>query len=232
MSLRTIIQDACDRMGLPRPATIVGNLDQTVRVLLGLAQVEGRELARRREWQALTVDFTFASIAAEMQDPTATPGDFDRFVEDSFWNRSRRRPLTGPLRPEEWQALQATVAPSVVDVFRMRGNRIHILPVPAAGDTYAYSYLSKNWCRSDVDAPQDRWSADTDTAVLDEELHTLGVVWRFMQSRGLDYAEDFRRYQEQVFAAGARDGGKRRLNLACEPAFSARQPAGDWTVTP
>lgn len=232
MSLRTIIQNACDRMGLPRPATVVGNLDQTVRVLLGLAQVEGKELARRREWQALTVDATFTSVSSEQQDATAIPADFDRFIEDSFWNRTRRRPLSGPLRPEEWQSLKATVAPAVVDVFRLRGGRIHILPVPSAGDTYAYSYVSKNWCSSDLAVPQDRWASDTDAAILDEELHTLGVVWRFMQSRGLDYAEDYRRYQEQVFAAGARDGGKRRLNLASESAFSARQPAGDWTVSP
>lgn len=212
MSLLTLCQAACDIVGLPRPTTIVGETSQTTRALLSLAQVEGRELARRHPWQALQVDHTFASVAQEAQ-TGAIPTDFDRFVDETFWNRSRRRPVHGPQTAEEWQTLKATATPAVTDVWRQRGDTILILPEPAAGQTYAFTYISKNWCQSESGTAQPAWAGDTDTAKLDEQLHTLGLAWRYLQARGMDYAEAMATYEREVARAIAKDGGRRRLSF-------------------
>ena len=83
-------------------------------------------------------------------------------------------------------------------------------PTPSSGDTIAYEYVTKNWCQSSGET-QSQWSADSDTALIDDELHTIGIIWRFKKSKGFDYSEDFRTYELQVAQAILRDGAKPRL---------------------
>lgn len=234
MTLLAIIRDVCVAVGVQRPTVVVSSTDQTVLTLLRLAQEEGKALAKRHEWQALQVDHTFTSLAAEAQ-TGAVPSDFEKIVNDTFWNRSRRRPVKGPLSAQVWQSLKATTVPAVQDVFRVVGGVIQILPAPPAGETMAFTYLSKNWCRSEAPAstPQEAWQADTDAAILPDELHTLGIVWRFMASRGLEYAEAFRTYEGQVAQAISRDGGKGVLVLhdgAGDWRPGVGVPEGDWAI--
>ena len=57
-------------------------------------------------------------------------------------------------------------------------------------------------------------SADTDTGILDEELMTLGLKWRWKKSKGLDYAEDFSSYEIRVQKAMQNDGAKMRIDTS------------------
>jgi len=63
-SLLQIVQSVCDEVGLPRPISVTGNTDQTVRQLLALANREGKELSSRTSnnegWPALRKEHTFA----------------------------------------------------------------------------------------------------------------------------------------------------------------------------
>jgi hypothetical protein len=103
-----------------------------------------------------------------------------------------------------------------VDTFRMRGNDILITPTPAAGETIAYEYISKRWVdTSGIDGVGDKgqFTLDADDPVIDEEVVTLGIVWRFLQRRGLDYSEAMLDYEREFNQAAMRDGGKPRLNM-------------------
>lgn len=233
MTLLTIVQGACDRIGIPRPTAVIGTTDQQVLALLGFAQQEGKELARRGAWQALTSEQTFLSVASQTQ-TGAVPSDLDRFIPETFYNRTRKRQVIGPLSPQEWQAQLAITATVVYDTFRQRGNDILMIPTPPAGDTYAYEYVSKNWCTSAAATNQAAWTADSDVARIEEELFILGLVWRFRQAKGFDYAEAFRSYETQVTQALARDGDKRTLNFANQRLFDVpRYPGvveGSWNL--
>ena len=103
----------------------------------------------------------------------------------------------------------------VYDAFRQRGNDLLMMPIPNAGDTYAFEYI----CNTPVvDANgttfRTKFLADDDEALLDEEAVTLGIIWRFKKAKGLDYAEDFRTYQMQVHQLKARDGGQRSWDFS------------------
>lgn len=212
MSLLTLAQNAADRIGISRPTSVVGSTDQQSLRLLGYAQQEGKDLARKYPWQILTKEQTFTSTATAEQ-TSALPTNFDRFVDETFFNRTRKRPVFGPLTPEEWQFAQTMAASVIVESFRQRGGSILITPTPTAGDTYAFEYQSKNWCQSSGGTGQSAWAADTDTGILEEELMTLGLVWRFKRGIGTDYSEDFRTYETQCAQAFGRDGGRRTLNV-------------------
>ena len=233
MTLLTLAQAACDIIGMPRPTSVMAGADQTARTMLSLAQREGRALARRWTWTALRKQQTFTTVAQTVQ-TGAVPSDFDRMVSETFWNRTDQERVVGPVTPEEWQGLVASVALPIESAFQMRAGQIELYPVPTAGETYAYEYVSTQWCQSASGTGQTAWVADTDTGLLDEELTTLGLVWRFKQSRGLDYAEDMTTYEEQVLQAMARDGTRRTARLAREIDYGAAHypmvPEGNWAV--
>ncbi|WP_448206490.1 hypothetical protein [Azospirillum sp. sgz302134] len=236
MSLLTIIQDAADLIGLPRPAVVVSSADTTVRQMLAHANAEGRALAARWPWTVLQKEAVVTVQAQEDQGALETlmPG-FGHVLNRTEWDRSKRWPLGGPVSPQHWQQLKSVTALGPFYSFRIVGGRLKLIPAPKqAGEVMALEYVSRFWCQSAGGAGQDRWAADTDTGVLDEWLMTLGLVWRFKQSRGLDYGEDMASYERQAADAMGRDGGRRTLDLGQSegerfpPRVSA--PEGSWSL--
>lgn len=233
MTLLTTVQDATKRLGLTSPASAYTSTDSQIIQLVALAQQEGKELMRRHPWQVLTKEKTFTSTAAAAQ-TGAIASDFDRFIDESFFNRTKKRPVFGPVSPQDWQFTQAVVATTLVESFRERGGSILITPTPNGTDSYAYEYVSNLWCQSSGGTGQASWAADTDTGVLSEELMTEGIIWRFLRAKGFDYAEAMRTYEINVANAFMRDGGKRRLNFGQRGPYGlARAPfiqEGSWSL--
>lgn len=231
MSLLTLIQNAAKELGLSNPASAYNSSDSQVVQLVALAQREGIELMERHPWQVLTKEKTFTGTAAAAQ-TGAVPSDFDRFVDESFFNRSKKRPVFGPISPQDWQFTQAVVASTLVESFRRRGDSILITPTPTT-DTYAYEYISNQWCQSSGAVAQSAWASDTDTGILSETTMTLGIIWRFLHAKGFDYAEAFRTYELRVGTTFGRDGGKRRINMGARGIDRARAPfiqEGSWNL--
>jgi hypothetical protein len=232
VTLLTIVDNAADRIGVVRPTAVVASTDQQVLRLLGYANQEGKDLAQRVDWKVLTAEKTFTTTAAAVQ-ASAIPSDFDRMIDQSFFNRTRKRRVEGPISAEDWQYTQAVVATTLVSSFRIRGTDLLMTPTPSAGDTCAYEYVSKNWCQSSLAVGQTVWTADTDTGILDEELMTLGIIWRFKKGQGLSYDEDFRSYELKLAQLAARDGGKPRLNAGYRRISGPRMPTiqeGSWSL--
>lgn len=232
MSFLTIIQNATSRLGFSVPTTAYTSTAAQTAQLVALAQEEGIALMKRHPWPVLTKEKTFTGTAAAAQ-TNAIPSDFDRFVDETFFNRTKKRPVFGPISAQDWQFTQAVVATTFTESFRVRGSSILITPTPTT-DTYAYEYISKNFCQSSGATEQALWAADTDTGILSEELMTQGVIWRFKHASGLDYGEDFQKYELHVANEFARQGGKRRLNMGQGVAVgAARKPfvqEGGWAL--
>lgn len=215
MSLLTIVQAACDRLGIARPSVVMASADDTIRVMRALANQEGRELAARATWQRLTLRTSFTTLAQQVQ-TGAVPTDFSRFVPDTAWNETRRLPMNGPLEPHEWQAMAVNENGADSNLYyRVRGNDFLLLPTPSAGDTISYEYVSAYWVDTDADGlgEADAWAADSNTSLLSEELLTLGIVWRWLKRNRLQFADEFAEYVANVSQAIGRDGGRRTINM-------------------
>jgi len=234
MSLLTIISGtehgAAALCNLPSPTSIINSTDPNVPLLLRLANQEGRELARRHDWQVIKVAYTVATLGAELQ--TALPSDFDRFMpKPDIWNRSIG------LRYDwaddtEWESIKAlAVTAGSPGWASLLGNALYITPAPTAGQTLAFRYMSTKWCQSAALVAQTYWQADTDTALIPEYLISLGIVWRYKKSKGLDYAEDMTTYEREVDRACSRDRGNRMIKLG-RSSGEYRMPTWPGTVTP
>jgi hypothetical protein len=234
MSLLTICQDAADQIGLRRPASVIGNNDREFRQLLNYAQLEGKELPTRGEWQGLRTPSTFTSLASEVQ-TGMIPTDFARFINETFWNRSRRRPLMGPVTSQQWQNIKAWTTSPLQDTFTVYGNDIYITPAPPAGQTLAFEYVSSNFCKSSVNVLQSAWAADTDTARIPEELFSTGIAWRFLEQAGQPrYVALQAKYETRVRQLLTNDQPRRTISLSQAPEYGRYPgiivPEGYWPV--
>ena len=233
-TLLSICRDAMDRANLGRPTQVISGTDQTTRTLLGCAQRQGSNLARRWAWQALVREQTFVSNATAIQSGSI-PTDWDnRMVSDTFYNRTQRRPVVGPLSSQQWQSLQSINTQIATDAYRIRNNLIELTPVPTAGRTYAYEYISKNWCTSSGGTGQSAWATDTDLPVLDAELMTMGVQWRFLMAMGMDYAGTQSDYETEVSTVIGRDGSRALVRLGGEVDYGVNtrllNQEGSWVL--
>ena len=210
MSLLTIVSNACARLSIAVPTTVVGNTTAQIVQMLYLAQEEGKNSSRRCALKALQAEKTFTTTAAAVQ-ASSVPSDFDWMIPETMFNRTQRRAVDGPIDPKDWQLLQAALVGRVFLAYRIRGSDILITPTPTAGATIAYEYVSKNWCSSSGSTGQAAWAADTDTAKLDEEIFTQGLVWRFLKMRGMDHTDYFVDYEKNILQAMMREGSRPRL---------------------
>lgn len=236
-NLLALVQDACDQIGIPRPNAVIGSTDPQARQLLRLANADGKSLARRHDWQALIVEKTITATATEEQ-TSGIPTDFDRMIPGSFWNRTQDRQVAGPLSPQRWQMLKSGFIIMPYDCFRIRGSDLLMNPVPTENDSLAYEYISKYWCGGadhDGSPTQAAWASDTDVSFFDDELHVLGLVWRYKKSRGLEYSEEFADYETRLASLAGHDGGQASLDMGLGDDGSAVvEPSvidGNWSIT-
>lgn len=231
MTALTLIQKVCSRLAIAVPGAVFSSTDDQVVQLRHLMNQEGEELARMHPWTVLQTETTFSTTAAALQ-TGAVPADFGWYINDTMWNRSTDQKISGPFDPAQWQQEQAIATGAIYPTFRFRGGQILITPTPTASQTVAYEYVSSNWAETSGGTDLSAMTADADVTLLEERLIVLGITWRFLQAKGLDYAEAFRTYQLECGKAISRDGGRKAYYIggSMPSLYSANIPDGSWNV--
>lgn len=197
MSLLTIVQNACDEVGLKRPTTVIGSTDRTAIRALRFAARTGRELVRANLPQ-LQTEHTFNT--SNGVSTYSLPTDFDHFVPWTHWNRTTYRQQY-PIGAKDWAHLNSGLATvSINDRFRLRkeADQIELYPTPSGTETVAYEYISTYFCTDSGGNGQAAWAADTDLTPFDDELFELSIMWRLLNRMGQPYAEEKSEYQRTL----------------------------------
>ena len=216
MSLLTIVQSAARRVGIGRPALVAASTDDLTLQLLDLAQESVEEIGKRHGWRMLRVPTTFLTVAAQAQ-PNALPADYDRMAPgQTFWNQTQRMPVVGPASAEDWTRLNALASASVPNlVYRLAGTGLMLYPVPPAGQTIAFEYVSgKRILAADGVTRKAGFTADDDTVLFPEHLVTKDLTWRWKAMKGLDYAEDMATFERAYEREAAADRGEGEVATA------------------
>ena len=218
MTLLTICEDAADEIGIPQPATIINNSDPSVLQLLRSANRAGKNLAKK-SWEILKKEGSFTSAAAESQGlMTTIASDFGRFSNDTLYNRTTKFKIFGPITDTQWQRLKASTASGIRSYFRIRSGKLNVHPQMSATQSCFFEYYSKNWVDSGTGATPAVADAavfnnDANTVVFDEELRTMGIVWRFLKSKGLPYTDQQAEYEQALKDMLTQDGAKGIINM-------------------
>lgn len=202
MTLLTIVQEALEEIGVEAPVTIVGNVNPTAKQALALANRALKETAKRTKWEALTREASITTIADQAE--YDLPTDFKSVHNQTMWNIDQRRP-TLAVTPQTWAFLQAfTDVSSIVlhyRIFRDPGSnvqKVQFFPTPGADQTINYEYVSDSPAESDGGILRAKFLADTDRALLSEDTITLGLIWRFLQKKGMPHAEELNDYETAI----------------------------------
>lgn len=213
MSLLTVVQNATVLLSLQRPSSVYGSSDAQIRLLTQLLLIEGRDLLKTYDWSALTTARTFTFIAGNPQ-TGEPPAAFDRMSragegEYVVWNDTSNWGTVGPVSASQWTEYLARNFSALPQYWRIIDGVLNITNA-SAGDTGRYEYISKNWILQAAVTPGSTLTADTDTFEFPENLLELGIIWRFKQTKGLDYAEDMETYNRHRQDCIASDKGQAR----------------------
>ena len=229
-TLLQIVQDACSDVGQPRPTIVVSSTTETPVRMLRLLNKAGIQLIKEIAWNELTTVRSFTPVAAQLQ--IEPPSDYSRLTpETSIWDVGMKRPCVGMLSIDNWLNLLTNTIAGADKYVTLIGGKFNIYPAPAVTDEFSYAYQSKNWVINGS-TYKDRFSADDDTPLIDDELLTLELIWSWKSSIGLDYAEDMANASRQKEIVMAANRGPRIINLS-DP-FQGTLPDNFWpgVITP
>lgn len=213
----SIVQRACDELTLPRPTGVVTANDPQVRQLLALLHQEGRYLMKggmkKHNWSSLRTLYTFPTVASTAT--YAVPADFDRMIDDTFWDQTNDRKVSGPDVPavDRWRQQSISGPVGIYKNFRVLGSNVQLFPTPDAVATMGYEYVSKNWALSNASVAQSEFLADTDTSVFDPYLMILGLKWRFLAAKSLEASAAKMEYDDYYESCVAGDSAGETLRL-------------------
>lgn len=229
-TLLQIVQDAADDVGQPVPTIVASATSATPKRMLRLLNKAGIQLMKEIAWNELLTVRTFNAVAAEAQ--IEPPADYARIApESSLWDQSLIRPSVGPMSPNQWLALKTNTVTGGDKYWTLLLGKFNIYPAPAITDQFSYAYVSKNWVVNGS-TYKDRFTADDDTPLIDDELLTLELIWRWKAAIGVDYAEDMANATRQKELVIAANRGPAIINLSSP--FHGDLPDGFWpgVVTP
>ena len=217
MTLLTIVHGIGDQIDGPRPSTVASNTNPEARQYLRIVNKVGARLMKVYPWNDLRKEHTFTAPGVETLIAFASmPSDFDRFVPETFWDRGLNNLLSGPISASEWAGLKVINYNIDNYKFTFRGGDVLSAPVVESGNACAFEYISNQWCQSSDSTGQTAFAADTDTAVLDEELITLAAVYDWLSSKGLDSAKAFDDFKDYFDTLQDNEGATENILVAAD----------------
>jgi len=211
-----ICQNAARACGFGSPAQIVGSTDKTAMQLLSLANREGEFLSTQKDWSELKSEHTFQLATADQE--YTLPDDFRWIIPGTTYDRDNDRIVLNPVSSQEWQYLKAwTSIGGLTRRARIRANQLEFEQTITASDngkTIAFEYLSSYWAQTSSGTAKRRFTLDTDIFRLDDELMTLGIIWRFRRAKGLGFEDERAEYLSQLNIHKSADGGSRTLDMS------------------
>lgn len=206
MTLLSVLRRPALLAGLTAPTSAASTSDPLVAQLAEIARVEAEELAARVDWSGIVRTHSFTCVNGVAQ-PNGLPDDFGRFTfACQVWNGGLNRPIAGPADSSSWAGSLVWANPAVAQRFRIVGGQFEMLGA-RAGDVVSYPYVTSKIYRDANGVPSAEWSGDAFTCRISERLISLGVLWRWKQAKGFDYAEDLRSSEREVERAASADGG-------------------------
>jgi hypothetical protein len=207
---KNIVNDAAVEVGLSAVTSPYTSQDENFVQLRQLLKSLGRELVHTRTWSHLRKEHAFTTVAGQAVYPL--PGDYHNMIDQTWWNRTNRLPVGGPLSAQEWQYLKARLVGVVFTVlFRPMNGAITLYPdtnTPGGYDI-AFEYNSAYWVSAtatptvlSADAP----TTDTDLLWFDALLLTRGLKLEFLKAKGFDTTsaqQDYDRTLERVMGDDA-----------------------------
>ncbi len=216
MSALTIVQDASSAMGLTQPSTIESASDSQVVKMLSLLNRLGNRLNRSFDWQTMVRKANFTTDGSSEYVISASPvsiTDFANITTPLIYNYTDNRAIMGMGANEDQLRRMYNITNISDNKFRILNDKLIFDSAIPSGQDLHFEYKSTNWVIPVSGSDKSAFNLDTDTSYLDEELLTLGLIYKFKNEQGLTYDEEFRDYQMCLSDLKDQDKDKRLVDL-------------------
>lgn len=206
MAISSAMRDAAIVLVGQRPATFFGASGQFEREITSLINEVAEDIAQYRDWQSL---LKVAVVTPNGGTEYALPADYGRMTLTSavqsttswLWGYFRYDSVDSFLHD---QTIGAIMPPGGWIIY---GDALHFFPVP--NGPAQFPYITNEWARADDGALKAGFTEDTDTFLLPERLLKLGLIWRWRESKKLDYSGDQEAFIKALDEYASKDGGSR-----------------------
>lgn len=165
-----------------------------------------------------TNSLTFGKVKYTM------PSDYDRQIDSTNYDKSRRWQMIGPLTAQQWQNIKSSwIASAPLVRYRILAGFFQIWPLVSTGDVLGFEYMSNLWVTATTSTTgpnQVLFQADTDTCVFPDRLMILALKLKYFEVKGFDTSSFLQSYVLELNRAKTADAGSPTLSMA--PRLSSR----------
>jgi hypothetical protein len=143
------------------------------------------------------------------------PSDFDRLIDRTQYDKSKRWQMLGPETAQQWQFLKSSYISTGPRLrYRVMGGYFQIWPLIATPEYLGFEYSSNGWVNPQSASPKSTFTADTDTCAFPDRLMILGLKLKYFEAKGFDTTALYRDYTKHLDIAKSEDHGSPTLSRA------------------
>lgn len=228
MTVLAACQQAAVKLNQTQPPSVFSTSDPLA-VQLALAATEAAEaIVEAHDWQALK---TLATIPGDGATTAfSLPNDYGRMlkkadVHSQKWKNAR---FVAARDDDDWLYTKDIAITGTPGKWIILGGQFQVFPAMPVGETARFYYISKTI----VSGAKTAFSADADTFLLSEKVLRLGIVWRWLSERRMEYAEAMSNFEIALAEEIGKDKGSRLLKIGKTRVPADVQFAYPGTITP
>lgn len=143
------------------------------------------------------------------------PSDWDRQVDRTHYDKSKRWEMLGPETPQQWQFLKSSYISTGPRMrYRIMGGQFQIWPITITNEYLGFEYVSSYWAASSGNAAQAQFLADSDKCIFPDRLMVTGLKLKFFAIKGFDTTILATEFLNQLSNAKSMDSGSLTLSMA------------------
>ena len=143
------------------------------------------------------------------------PSDFDRQINRTHFDKSKRWEMLGPESAQQWQWLKSAYISTGPRIrYRILGGYFQIWPILSTPEYLGFEYISNGWVTSASGTTKSSFTVDTDTCIFPDRLMVLGLKMKYFEIKGFDATAFTRDFQDQLSIAKANDAGAATLSFS------------------
>ena len=166
--------------------------------------------------QAATTSGVYTLYFSQAKYPL--PSDWDRQVDRTHYDKSKRWEMLGPTDAQQWQFLKSSYISTGPRIrYRILGGYFQVWPAMNTDEYLGFEYMSNQWATSSTGVTQSSFLADSDTCIFPDRLMVTAVKKKYFEIKGFDSTAFTRDYLQQLSFAKANDSGSATLSFAPTP---------------
>lgn len=195
MTILSVCQEVAKVVGLEEPDVVFSSTTREIVELRSVANEMARRIADVYDWQVLCKIATITGDGST--EDWSLPSDYLRQMKKTnLWSSSLETALSHIESLDRWLELDVQSFDFVINAWTIYGGEIHVKPALASAVTAKYFYVRNTVVTASGGSLKTSFTADDDTYGLSEDLLKLGIIWRWKEYKGQDYAEAMQDYEE------------------------------------